>query len=254
VSPDGAGDDASQNRVYWDLSSAEYDERAGEFIAPGWAWGLWQISEDELGVLGDVAGLDTLELGCGAAEWSRALAARGARPVGLDNSPVRLSRAAEENERAGVEFPLVHGQAERVPLEDRSFDVVFCDWGATNFADPFSVVPEVARLLRAGGLFAFTGATPLSWLCWDPETDGTDDRLRQDYFGMHRWATPEGTIEFNLSYGDWIRLFRSAGLVIEDLIEVRPPEGATTPYRTEAESEWARRWPMEQIWKVRRSG
>ena len=83
---------ADQNRVYWDLSSEEYDERIGDFIADGWAWGLWQISEDDLGVLGEVEGRDTLELGCGAAEWSRSLARRGARPVGLDNSPVRLGR------------------------------------------------------------------------------------------------------------------------------------------------------------------
>ena len=110
---------------------------------------------------GEIAGADTLELGCGAAEWSRALARRGARPVGLDNSPVRLERAREENEAAGIDFPLLNAAAESVPLDDSSFDIVFCDWGATNFADPHLVVPEVSRLLRRGGLFAFNGATPL---------------------------------------------------------------------------------------------
>ncbi len=38
------------------------------------AWGVWRIPETELGVLGDVSGLDVLELGCGAAQWSIALA------------------------------------------------------------------------------------------------------------------------------------------------------------------------------------
>jgi len=97
--------DAEQNRVYWDLSSAEYDDRAAELIAEGWAWGVWQISEDELMLLGEVEGKDTLELGCGAAEWSRSLARRGARPVGLDNSPVRLERAKEECAAAGNRVP-----------------------------------------------------------------------------------------------------------------------------------------------------
>ena len=245
-------DDAGQNRVYWDLSSGEYDERAGEFIADGWAWGLWQVSEDELGVLGEVEGRDVLELGCGAGEWSRALARRGARPVALDNSPVRLERAREEMEAEGLSFPLVRAAAEDVPLSDAAFDIVLCDWGATNFADPHLVVPEVSRLLRRGGLFAFSGATPLSWMCLNEDADEVGETLRGDYFGMHRWPTPEGSVEFNLGYGDWIRLFVASSLQIEDLIEVRPPEGASTPYRSEAETAWARRWPMEQIWKLRK--
>ena len=247
-----AGKDARQNRVYWDLTSREYDARAGEFIAAGWAWGNWQISEDELRVLGEVEGLDTLELGCGAAEWSRSLARRGAHPTGLDNSPARLERAREENERAGLEFPLVKGSAESVPLPDASFDLVFCDWGATNFADPHAVIPEVVRLLRPGGLLAFSGATPLSWCVYDEDTDSFDERLRVDYFGMHRWEAPEGSVEFNLPMGEWIRLFRRNGLLVEDLIEVRPPEGAESPYRSAEETAFSRRWPTEQIWRVRK--
>ncbi len=246
--------DADQNRVYWDLSSPAYDEKIGDYIAEGWGWGVWRISEDELGVFGgEVAGADVLELGCGAAEWSRSLARRGARPVGLDNSPARLERAREEIEAAGLEIPLIHAPAEDVPLEDSSFDIVFCDWGATNFADPYLVVPEVSRLLRRGGLFAFSGATPLSWICVNEETDDTEETLHRDYFGMHRWETPEGSVEFNLGHGDWIRLFRANDLTVEDLLEIRAPETARSPYRSEAERAWSRRWPMEQIWKVRRA-
>lgn len=244
--------DAEQNRVYWDLSSGTYDERAAEFIAEGWAWGLWQVSEDELELLGEVEGKDTLELGCGAAEWSRALARRGARPVGLDNSPVRLARAKEECEAAGIEFPLITASAERIPLEDAGFDIVLCDWGAMSFGDPYLLVPEAARVLRSGGLFVFSGATPLSWVAYDAGEDAFVERLEADYFGMHRWETPEGSVEFNLGTGDCIRLFRDNDLMVEDLLEIQPPEGARSPYRNEAETAWARRWPMEQIWKLRR--
>ena len=53
--------------------------------------------------------------------------------------------------------------------------------------------------------------------------------------------------------GEWIRLFRRSGFRVEDLIEVQPPEGAQSTYRTPEETAWARRWPMEQIWKVRRA-
>jgi len=122
-----------------------------------------------------------------------------------------------------------------------------------TFADPYLFVPEVARVLRRGGLFAFSGATPLDWLCFDDEADAFSDRLQREYFGMHRWDTPEGSVEFMLPMGEWIRLFRRAGFLVEDLIEVQPSEGAESTYRTPEETAWARRWPMEQIWKVRRA-
>ncbi len=172
--------------------------------------------------------------------------------MGLDNSPVRIERAVAANEAAGVEFPLHAASAESTPFADASFDIVMCDWGAMSFADPFVVVPEVARIMRSGGLFAFSGATPLSWVCWSEDPDEITETLLRDWFGMHRWPTPEGAVEFNLSHGDWIDLFRKSGMAIERLIEVQPPEGAKSPYRTEAETAWARRWPMEQIWKLRR--
>ena len=177
--------------------------------------------------------------------------AAGARPVGLDNSENRLEYARRLNEEAGVDFPLVHASAEEVPLADASFDIVMCDWGAMTFADPRRTVPEVARLLRPGGLFAFSGSAPLGWVSFNEAEDTFTERLERDYFGMHRWDDGE-TVEFNVTQGEWVRLFRANGFAIEDLIEVRPAEGATSTYRTEAETAWARRWPMEQIWKVRK--
>ena len=70
---------------------------------------------------------------------------------------------------------------------------------------------------------------------------------------MHRWETPEGSVEFNLGHGDWIRLFRANGLIVEDLLELRAPAEVESPYRSESEAAWARRWPMEQIWKLRKA-
>ena len=75
--------DAAANRVYWDSWSDEYQQRHAPTLR-GAAWGVWQIPESELRVLGDVAGADVLEYGCGAAQWSIALARQGARITGLD--------------------------------------------------------------------------------------------------------------------------------------------------------------------------
>jgi hypothetical protein len=63
----------------------------------------------------------------------------------------------------------------------------------------------------------------------------------------------DGTVEFNLPYGAWIRLFRDAGLVVEDLLEPRPGPTATSTYRDAEDLAWARRWPAEILWRLRKT-
>jgi SAM-dependent methyltransferase len=158
-------------------------------------------------------------------------------------------------EAAGVRFPVVEADGERIPFRDASFDLVFCDHGVMTFADPTRAVPEVARVLRPGGRFVFNMASPLLWLAWGEGDDPPGLELRRDYYGMfHHVYEEDGstTTEFQLTYGGWIRLFRANGLEVEDLIELQPPEGATTTYGDFAPIEWARRFPAENIWKVRK--
>ncbi|HEV7603586.1 MAG TPA: class I SAM-dependent methyltransferase [Candidatus Limnocylindrales bacterium] len=249
----GLTEHEARNRVAWDAFSDEYQAKHGQQLASsgGLAWGTAQIPEAELQVLGDVAGKEILEFGCGAAQWSIALAQRGARPVGLDLSARQLEHARRLMAEAGVDFPLVHGSAEAVPLPDASFDIVFCDHGAMSFADPYRTVPEAARLLRAGGLFAFNHHSPIETICWPLGAEKVGERLVLDYFGMHRFDDGDDTF-FQLPYGEWIRLFRANGLVVEDLIEPRPPIDASSSYRDGEELAWARRWPSEAIWRLRR--
>jgi hypothetical protein len=122
-----------------------------------------------------------------------------------------------------------------------------------TWADPCRRVPEAARVLRRGGLLAFNMSSPLVHVCRD-EAAGEEagDRLRQDYFGMHSFEGDWGAVEYQLPYGEWIRLLRRAGLVVEDLVELHPPERAETTYTGWVGLEWARRWPSENVWKARR--
>ena len=243
----------SKNRELWNTTSDEY-ERYHAHVLSGehaMAWGEWRIPEAELHVLGDVADKDILEFGCGAARWSIALAQHGARPVGLDISSQQLHHARRLMDEAGVSFPLIEVSAEQVPLPDASFDIVFCDWGAMTFSDPYHTVPEVARLLRIGGLFAFMTATPISAICQDRQTGQIGQTLHNDYFSLHRieW---DNEVDFQLSYGEWIRLFRRNGFVIEDLIETQPAIDATSVYVNAEETALARRFPRENLWKLRK--
>jgi SAM-dependent methyltransferase len=242
-------DHARQNRESWDADAETYQQRhAGAIEHDAPHWGMWQIPEAQLQALGELDGREVLELGCGAGQFGLSLVRQGARVTGIDNSAKQLEFARAN---AGGLMTLVHGSAEALPFEDASFDVVCCDHGAMGFTDPRVVVPEVARVLRPGGRFAFSGLTPIEWIAYDPEADAVTTTLRREYFGMGPVDTG-GIVEFMLTYGDWIRVFTGAGFTIRDLIEVRPPEGAASTYRDEAETAWARRWPMEQIWVVDR--
>ena len=246
-------DHQRHNREFWDADADDYQAVHGaDLTTRPLAWGAWRVPEDEVGVLGDVRGLDVLELGCGAAQWSIALAGLGSRPVGLDQSLVQLKHALANREAAGAAVRLVAAGGERVPFRNASFDVVFCDHGVMSFCPPEVTVPEVARLLRPGGLLAFCQTTPLLYLTWDERRQRQDTRLHRSYFGLGRLDLGDGTVDFQIPHGEWFRLFRDHGLVVEDLIELRPPEDATTTYDDFAPHDWARRWPAEQIWKVRK--
>ena len=203
-----------RNRTLW-------DDWAQKFVASGersWAretptWGIWGVPESEIGVLpDDLAGKDAIELGCGTAYISAWLARRGARVVGIDNSEAQLATARRLQRQYGLDFPLLHGNAETVPFADASFDLAISEYGACLWADPHRWVPEAARLLRPGGELIFLVNSFLMILCTPAEDDvAATNQLLRPAFGLYRveWPGDHG-VEFHLSHGNWIRLFRQA--------------------------------------------
>jgi SAM-dependent methyltransferase len=248
--------DLDRNRALWALVNAQFtDEHAARAWAAGeLTWGLFGVPERDLGVLGDVTGLDVVELGCGTAYLSAQLARRGARPVGLDLSPAQLASAARCQERLGPAFPLVEADAEAVPLRDASFDLVVSEYGASVWCDPERWVAESARLLRPGGRLVFLTNSVLATLCV-PEDEGfAQERLLRPQRGLRRVAWPGGGVEFHPSHGDWVRVLRANGFVVEALHELYAPADVEThEYYAIATAGWARRWPAEDLWAARLS-
>ncbi|HEY0789477.1 MAG TPA: class I SAM-dependent methyltransferase [Chthoniobacterales bacterium] len=244
----------ARNRAYWDDLARQYVVSGERAWAGDPAWGIWQVPEAELQLFPDhLAGKDAIELGCGTAYVSAWLSRRGARAVGIDNSEVQLGTARRLQRQHGLNFPLLHGNAEAIAYPDASFDFAISEYGACLWADPERWVPEAARLLRPGGQLVFLTNSFLLTLCMPPEDSlAATERLRRPAFGMYRVEWPDSPgIEFHLSHGDWIRLLRRSGFQIDDLIEVRPAEGATSRYPF-VTVEWARQWPCEEVWKVRK--
>ena len=245
----------SANRAAWDLMAAEY-VAAGErnWATDAVSWGIFSVPESQLHLLpDDLDGKDTIELGCGTAYVSAWLARRGAKPVGIDNSSKQLETARRLQDEHGIHFPLHLGDAEATPFADATFDYAISEYGAAIWCDPYRWIPEAARLLRPGGELLFLGNSTLLMLATPPDDDDAPvtTRLERPLFGMHRFQWSDGSVEFHLPPGEMMRLLRASGFEVLDLVEIRPPEGATTSYPF-VTADWARQWPAEEAWKARK--
>ena len=256
--PGSPSNHVQRNQQAWDAYARDYVEPGRRAWQGDASWGMWSIPEDQVRLLPDVSGLDAVELGCGTGYVSAWLTRRGARAVGVDFSGEQLKTARAFQREFRPSFPLVQANAEGTPFREGSFDLVISEHGASVWCDPYAWIPEASRLLRSGGQLIFLASGTLLMLC-SPEADDVpaEPRLLRDYFGMHRFEWPSQrwpnseSVEFHLGYGDLIRLFRANGFAVEDLVELRPPEGAATRYQF-VKSDWARRWPSEEVWKVRK--
>jgi len=249
------GDELEVNRALWTLVNAEFtDARAtSAWAAAEITWGLFEVPEVEIGVLGDVAGLDVIELGCGTAYFSAWLARRGARSVGVDLTAAQLDTARRCQQQFGVDFPLIEADAVAVPLRDASFDLVVSEYGASVWCDPQRWVQEAARLVRPDGRLVFLTNSVLAGLCVPEEEGEAGDRLLRPQRGLNRVHWPGGGIEFHPSHGDWIRILRANGFLIEGLHELYATASATKPdYYNVSSARWASQWPIDDLWVARR--
>ena len=127
----GWSEDAARNRAVWTKANADYtdEEARRKWADDEISWGVWGVPESALRILGDVAGLDMVELGCGTAYFSAWLAKRGARPVGVDVTPAQLDTARRCMRETGIEFRLVELQAPESAECHSYYDYVTPEWG-----------------------------------------------------------------------------------------------------------------------------
>ena len=245
------------NRDYLARNRSAWERWAPDHIAAGrraWQadelrWGLWGTPESDLRLLhGFGPGDDVIDLGCGTAEVSAWLARRDLRPVAVDFADAQIRSAEALQREFGISFPLLHQDAEQIAFDDESFDLVISAYGPSLWSDPRLWLPEAHRLLRPEGRLVFLTSGALLITCTPSDGTTPDERLVRDYFP--RWCVEfesEGTIEFHLTHGWWVRLLRAIGFVLDDLVEVRP-HSAATPRFGFVSPDWAQRWPSEEIW------
>jgi SAM-dependent methyltransferase len=245
-----------QNVAVWTRSNAEYTDAQAErsWRREDITWGIWKIPESDLNVIGEVNGLDVIELGCGTAYFSSWLARRGARVVGVDPTPAQLETARRMQRETGIEFELIEAIGEDVPKPDASFDLVLSEYGASIWADPHRWIPEAARLLRPGGRLVFLCNSTLSILTMTLK--GASTELQRPQKGMHKIEWPDThEVEFHIAHADWVELLRTHDFVVDRLLELFAPEGSEThSYYDYVTPEWAWQWPAEELWAATKRG
>lgn len=230
------GSEASDraSRSWWDSDADEYHRTHGEFLGVGsekgeFVWCPEGLHEGDVHLLGDVAGKDVLEVGCGSAPCARWLGTQGARAVGLDISAGMLGKGVDAMAAAGDSVPLIQASAEFLPFADASFDIACSAFGAVPFvADSARVMREVARVLRPGGVWVFAVNHPMRWIFPDdPGPIGLTASIpyfdRTPYVEFDADGTPT-YVEHHRTIGDRVREIVAAGLEVRDIVEPDWPE------------------------------
>jgi SAM-dependent methyltransferase len=146
------------------------------------------------------AGASVLDLGAGTGKLTRVLAARYADVVAVE--PLVNMRKMLERVVPGV--TVLAGSAERIPMDDASVDAVFAAQ-AFHWFDKAVALPETARVLRAGGIFAIVWNGPN-----EAEPSPLPAAFRSELDALH------GAVEHPWKEEpDWEELLQTTGLFAE---------------------------------------
>lgn len=102
-----------------------------------------------------------LDVACGTGVLALTAARLGAEVCGVDFSPELLARAQKNSALMRLDVEWAEGDAEALPFEDASFDVVMSQFGHLFAPRPEVVTREMLRVLKPGGTIAFS--------TWPPE-------------------------------------------------------------------------------------
>lgn len=253
----------------WDEMSDRY-QRDAVISTDDVHYGPLIPGERELRLLGDVHGKHVLELACGGAQNSIALAKWDADVTAVDLSPNQIAHAQRLVEREGVDVALVQADIERLSMfPDASFDMIISSNGIEFVTDIDGCLREWHRVLCPGGIAAISTVHPLAAFEWDA---GQGALLIQNYFNLpvevwHDVGETDGQrgLTFFRTVEEMFSTLTGVGFTVERILEPVPypihrmsdAEKANIPYRgTIWESDYERmsKIPFNIIYVARKPG
>lgn len=211
--------------------------------------------------LGDIAGANILDLGCGEGGYSRGMAQKGASVTAVDCSEPAIRYAAEQAKKEGLSIRHeIRNSNDLFGIADESFDIVLCSMMLMDCEDFEGTVREAARVLKTGGRLLASVLHP----CFDGNHDtgigrqgmGVDRQVVvMNYFEPKTWEAPlwrgkTPVIWRHRTLQDYVKVFVGAGFTIVDLDE---------PRATDAQAEisvsiaWLQKIPLYLFWELRRA-
>jgi SAM-dependent methyltransferase len=190
----------------WELTSDEFQETTDVSVGINWGWD--GVDDEEL--LGDVDGLDVLELGCGGGQDTVGLARRGANVTGVDLTRQQLYHAVELFDEYDLDVDVVEGDVTDLPFAADEFGLAYNTHVFQWVPDLPAAFAEAHRVLRADGRFVFSIPHPLASML-DPETH----EVVESYFDTGEQVIHDGREE----YPDMVTYRRKVSDVYNALVE-----------------------------------
>ena len=253
----------------WDEMSDRY-QRDAVISTDDVHYGPLIPGERELRLLGDVRAKRVLELACGGAQNSIALAKWGACVTAVDVSSKQIAHARRLVESEGVDVDLVQADIERLAMfPDASFDTIVSSNGIEFVVDIDECLREWHRVLRPGGMAAISTVHPLAAFEWD---EGQGALLVRNYFNLpvevwHDVGETDGQrgLTFFRTVEEMFSTLTGVGFSVKRVLEPVPyaihrmsdAEKARIPYRGAAwESDYERmsKVPFNIIYVARKPG
>ncbi len=188
-----------------------------------------------LRMIGPVRGRRVLDVGCGQGRFTRQLARRGARVVGIDWSTrmIELARRHERESRLGIDYRVADARAIGRLRSLGTFDRVVACMSFMDMPDLGRVLRGARCRLRDDGRLVFSVSHPMntSALGWqNPRGPDRGPMLIGEYFdeqvGVTHWrmarlARPFDTVHWHRTLESWFVMLRHAGFEVVALAEPR---------------------------------
>jgi ubiquinone/menaquinone biosynthesis C-methylase UbiE len=158
-------------------------------------------------LLGDVRGLEVLDVGCGTGRHAISMASRGARVTAVDFSDRMLARAKQKRGDANITFQ-VCDLTKSLPFDAATFDLVLCALVLDHIADLESFFHEMRRVCRPSGFGVVSTVHPAMML------RGVQARFRDPDSGSE--IRPKS---YPHQMSDYVMVATRAGFVFDHLSE-----------------------------------